>query len=140
MGTLTSGHRLRVAAYHQLPLLPSWHPCHKPHGHDYDLEIELRAPRELVTDDVTRDLRVATGTLAGAHGPLHMQELGSLDGMDRLRSDSAALASWVHQWASDQLPDGLGDYLLVRVQAPAVERVAAVHHGPLAAESSTTDG
>ncbi|MCY0942423.1 hypothetical protein [Streptomyces antarcticus] len=129
-GTLTLNHEVDVAAYHSLPILPTWHPCNKHHGHDYRITMELTAPAGLVTDDAADQLRVAAAELARPGGPLHMEDLGYLDGGEfDPRADSQWLAAWVHRWVAARLPEALSTYLVIQVQAPAVDRIPMVHRG-----------
>lgn len=130
MGTLTIGHSITVEAQHCLPALPSWHPCAKWHGHHYQIDLELAAPREKATDEVSIRLKEAVGLLDSFDGPLRMRDISTLPGIDK-SAHSAALTLWVHQWVTERLPEGVGDYLLVRVQDPAVDYRPAVHAGPL---------
>lgn len=130
-GTLTSGHTLEVEMYHRDPALPSWHPCAKTHAHVYRVDVELAAPRDLVTEEVAAELRVAVAVLGHVDGPLFMVYVDQLEGIDQTNPDSAALAAWVHRWVADRLPDGFGDYLLVRARAGAVDGRPRVHRGSL---------
>jgi hypothetical protein len=129
-GTLTLGRHVTVAAYHSLGQLPTWHPCSRHHGHDYQITVELAAPADLVTDDAADQLRLAAAELARPGGPLHMEELGYLDGGEfEPRADSQWLADWVHRWVAARLPHVPGSHLTTQVQAPAVDRIPAVHRG-----------
>lgn len=138
MGTLTSGYSITVATQHYVPALPSWHPCAKHHGHDHLLDLELATPREKATDDASIRLKEAVGLLERVGGPLHMRDISTLPGIEK-NPHSAALAEWIHRWVAERLPEGLGDYLLVRAQAPAVDYRPAVHRGPLAPKPRADD-
>ncbi|WP_327255477.1 hypothetical protein [Streptomyces sp. NBC_01244] len=132
---MSLSHQVVVAAYHSLPILPTWHPCNKHHGHDFRITLELTAPVGLVTDDAGNQLRVVAAELVRPGGPLHMEELGYLDGGEfHPRADSQWLAAWVHRWVAARLPEALGAHLVIQVQAPAVDRMPMVHRGTAAPE------
>ncbi len=43
------GKQYAFSAAHQLPCVPEWHPCHRLHGHNYIVEVEIRgeiAPKD----------------------------------------------------------------------------------------------
>lgn len=56
MVTITK--EFHFSASHELPGLPSWHPCTRLHGHNYVVTLELSAPRErLIFPGFVRDYR-----------------------------------------------------------------------------------
>lgn len=129
-GQLTLVQNVTVFAHHTLTAQPRDHICGQGHHrHDYRIQLDLTAPAELVTDDASMRLRTATAALEHADGPLLGKDLDRLGQGRAVRTDERWLAEWVHQWVDAQLPPGLGDYLLVEVEASGLDSVPAVHLG-----------
>ncbi|EGX61847.1 hypothetical protein SZN_00760 [Streptomyces zinciresistens K42] len=129
-GHVTSVHLIEVPAHHTLPAQFRNHPCGRGrHRHDYRIRIEVVAPLDVLTEDASARLRTTAAALERAEGPLWDKDLERLDGGVEAGTDERWLAGWVHQWVDAQLPPGLGEHLLVEVEAIDLASIPAVHLG-----------
>ncbi|MFI6803818.1 6-carboxytetrahydropterin synthase [Streptomyces luteogriseus] len=105
------------SAIHSQHVLPSWHPCHHPHGHQWTVRLEIVA-KDNLTDDESVAVHTALAAFdAWADARLARQYLNRLDGSLTGNCGAWELGRWVFAIWVDRVPH----LAAVHVQGPLKE-------------------
>lgn len=104
-------------ATHIMAALPSWHPCARMHGHNFQIAVQLTFEDDEVReiDDAVFAVSIATAQLEQLLSHAHLNELMAQDG-DRRNASEQWLAGFAHGYIAERLPGGQSDQLTVFVR------------------------
>lgn len=87
------------SASHQLPQLPADHPCHRLHGHNYVVEVELQSPT-LDQYGFVRDYRELDTFKAYIDDTFDHRHLNDILGDDNVTAEG--IAKHLYDWAKSR--------------------------------------
>jgi len=94
--------RFAFSASHVIGGLPATHPCAQLHGHNYDVEVELRAAK-LDAIGFVRDYRELSVLKEFLDNNLDHRHLNAVLGHDRTTSE--VIAKWIYDWCKARWPE-----------------------------------
>ena len=105
------------SATHAEPLLPSWHPCARMHGHQWTAALEVSSQEDLTADEAVRIHTAFAEFDAWVAERLNRRHLNAVDPALQEHSGPDTLARWIYQTWQDRLPH----LASVRVSGPLKE-------------------
>ena len=96
------GKRFSFSASHVIGGLPADHPCARLHGHNYEVEVSLRAPA-LDTVGFVRDFRELSALKEFINEELDHRHLNDVLGHDRTTTE--VIAEWLYNWCKMRWPE-----------------------------------
>lgn len=90
------------SASHSLPLLPADHPCHRLHGHNYVVEVELQAEK-LNKYGFVRDYKELDGLKTYIDEKIDHRHLNDLFGDDNTTAEH--MAKHFYDWCKARWPE-----------------------------------
>ncbi len=94
--------RFAFSASHVIGGLAAGHPCGRLHGHNYEVEVELRRPALDVTGFVG-DFHELAALKAFIDATLDHRHLNDVLGHDRTTTE--VLAKWLYDWCKERWPE-----------------------------------
>jgi 6-pyruvoyltetrahydropterin/6-carboxytetrahydropterin synthase len=98
----TIAKRFAFSASHVIGGLPATHPCARLHGHNYEVEVELRAAK-LDAIGFVRDFLELSALKAFIDDNLDHRHLNAVFGHDRTTSEE--IAKWIYDWCKARWPE-----------------------------------